>query len=266
MTSKILVIDDEPIVQDYIEEVLVESFQTAVSILKRSDATDFEQLLSEEVFDVVIIDMKMPGLSGVDALKGLLKSESINRPKAIIAISGMFESDQGYQTEYHIASLSKPIVVEKLVSLVEDVISQVREIEPFVIDEEMVDSFKEEIELVLQRLKELDLLADNGRADSEIFKGFDQLIFGTSGTAAMFEFGDLSKYLNAHSKVLRSSVNSNNPKVKKKTLRLVKNVIEMFECLLPSLGNVEQLNKQRLKMKNELKMVEKLLSEISRMA
>jgi len=69
MKHRILIVDDEAIVRDFISEVLlrmgyaplaVESGEKALEYLRRSE------------FDVVMTDIKMPGISGIDLLKQTL--------------------------------------------------------------------------------------------------------------------------------------------------------------------------------------------------
>jgi DNA-binding NtrC family response regulator len=70
MKPKILIVDDEAIVRDFISEVLIrmghaplaaDSGEKAVKHLERTE------------FDVIITDFKMPGLSGIDVLKKALE-------------------------------------------------------------------------------------------------------------------------------------------------------------------------------------------------
>ena len=78
----ILVIDDEPFVREALERVLKSS---AVSVAGAADAAAGLALLGESVIDLVIIDVVLPGMDGVAAIKQIRRDHSNTR---IIAISG----------------------------------------------------------------------------------------------------------------------------------------------------------------------------------
>jgi CheY-like chemotaxis protein len=78
----ILVIDDEPFVREALERVLKSS---VVSVAGAADAAAGLALLDKSVIDLVIIDVVLPGMDGVAAIKQIRR----DRPNIrIIAISG----------------------------------------------------------------------------------------------------------------------------------------------------------------------------------
>jgi two-component system invasion response regulator UvrY len=86
---KILIADDHAIVRKGLKQILLEEFPSA----EIHDAEDGHQLLKEirkQKFDVVISDLSMPGLNGLDALKQL-KEEF---PKQPVLILSMHPEDQ----------------------------------------------------------------------------------------------------------------------------------------------------------------------------
>ncbi len=77
----ILVVDDESVMRQIIEEALSGEYAVA-SVTNGREA---QALLAEKDFDLVITDLVMPGMNGIDLLMGLQKT----KPKQkIIAISG----------------------------------------------------------------------------------------------------------------------------------------------------------------------------------
>ena len=78
----ILVIDDEPFVREALERVLKSS---AVSVVGAADAAAGLALLDKLVIDLVIIDVVLPGIDGVAAIKQMRRDHPNIR---IIAISG----------------------------------------------------------------------------------------------------------------------------------------------------------------------------------
>ncbi len=78
----ILVIDDEPFVREAVERVLKSS---VVRVLGAADAAVGLKLLDESAMDLVIIDVVLPGMDGVAAIKQIRRDHPNIR---IIAISG----------------------------------------------------------------------------------------------------------------------------------------------------------------------------------
>ena len=78
----ILVIDDEPFVREALERVLKCG---AVSVLGAADAAAGLALLDQSAVDLVIIDVVLPGMDGVAAIKQIRRDHPNIR---IIAISG----------------------------------------------------------------------------------------------------------------------------------------------------------------------------------
>lgn len=79
---RILVIDDEPFVREALERVLK---SPAVSVSGAADAPAGLQLLGQSAVDLVIVDVVLPGMDGVAAIKQMRR----DHPKIrIIAISG----------------------------------------------------------------------------------------------------------------------------------------------------------------------------------
>lgn len=69
-TAKILVVDDEEIVCLSCQRVLAEEGYEVVTTLNGQEAW---RLISEETFDLVIVDLKMPGMDGMELLKEIKK-------------------------------------------------------------------------------------------------------------------------------------------------------------------------------------------------
>jgi len=82
---RVAVVDDESIVRREVtrglekEDLLVESFADGESVLKR---------LEEEAFDLVVCDLRLPGLSGMEVLKAIRKAQ----PSAEVIIMTGFGS------------------------------------------------------------------------------------------------------------------------------------------------------------------------------
>ena len=81
---KVLVADDHPVVREGLKQILA----AAQDIEVAAEAEDGHELLEkvrEQSFDVVVMDITMPGLMGLDALKQL-KSEHPQLPILILSV------------------------------------------------------------------------------------------------------------------------------------------------------------------------------------
>ena len=79
--TKILVIDDDPKVSWILSEGLASKFD----FVSARDGVEGIQMVATESPDLILLDIKMPGMSGLDVLEKLNKAES--RPE-VIMVSG----------------------------------------------------------------------------------------------------------------------------------------------------------------------------------
>ncbi len=91
MKKRILVIDDE--------EILTRSFallleKKGYEVLTVKNGQDAEAIIDEEVIDLVISDIRMPGMNGIEVVK-LIRSKHENIP--VIFVTGY--ADQKLQEE-----------------------------------------------------------------------------------------------------------------------------------------------------------------------
>jgi DNA-binding NtrC family response regulator len=69
LKHRILIVDDEAIVRDFISEVLIRMGYAPLAVESGEKALEY---LRRSEFDIVVTDMKMPGISGIDLLKHAL--------------------------------------------------------------------------------------------------------------------------------------------------------------------------------------------------
>ena len=83
--AEILIVDDDDVIRDTLYELLSTDYDCEAA----STAEQALSKLEQETFDVVVTDISMPGLSGVELLSWVLK----HHPKTpVIIVSGI--SDQ----------------------------------------------------------------------------------------------------------------------------------------------------------------------------
>ncbi|MFC2006854.1 PAS domain S-box protein [Chloroflexota bacterium] len=110
--ARILVVDDDPIVQEFLTAVLTEEGHK-VDIVDNGD--DAMERLGSEEYDVILLDVKLPGISGIDIYEELDKSSKSLVSKVIFITGDMMSVDtmvfiKSAQAPY----LTKPFDAEQL--------------------------------------------------------------------------------------------------------------------------------------------------------
>lgn len=82
MPYKILIVDDEEPVRDLFKDLLAREKH---DIKYASSAEEGLEYIAKDIFDIVLLDIKLPGISGVEALK-LIKEK--NPALTVIMITG----------------------------------------------------------------------------------------------------------------------------------------------------------------------------------
>jgi DNA-binding NtrC family response regulator len=110
MPERILVVDDEPNMLDLFKKVLgKEGYQVVAS----SSGEEAIQQLETERFDLLISDLKMPGLSGLELLKKA-KSVSPTLPCIMLTAHGTIDSAVSAMREGAYDYLTKPINIDEI--------------------------------------------------------------------------------------------------------------------------------------------------------
>jgi two-component system, NarL family, invasion response regulator UvrY len=86
---KVLVVDDSPLFRRGVKDLVNEGFQGA-KIGEAGNAVEMLELLRQRPWDVAVMDISMPGMSGLDALKQV-KQEL---PKLPVLILSMYPEEQ----------------------------------------------------------------------------------------------------------------------------------------------------------------------------
>jgi DNA-binding NarL/FixJ family response regulator len=81
---KVLVVDDFPLFRRGVRDLLAEGFQ-GVKIGEAGNAHEMLELLRRKSWDVAVMDISMPGMNGLDALK-LVKQEFPDLPVLILSM------------------------------------------------------------------------------------------------------------------------------------------------------------------------------------
>ena len=88
-SQRILAVDDEPHMLKLLERIITE--KTAYQITTTSNSLELPGLLERESFDLIISDLKMPGLDGMDVLR-MIKEQDREEELIIITAFGSLET------------------------------------------------------------------------------------------------------------------------------------------------------------------------------
>ncbi|MCC6929575.1 MAG: response regulator transcription factor [Gemmatimonadaceae bacterium] len=112
---KVLVIEDDPTVGAFIKRGLEEQ-RWGVQLV--TDGEEGEQVAATETFDVIILDMRLPGKSGLDVLQGL-RSRGFEKPVLVLtaqdAVDAKVRTLRAGADDY----VTKPFAFEELLARVE---------------------------------------------------------------------------------------------------------------------------------------------------
>lgn len=85
---RVLLIDDDNETRDAIERLLNSFFPAWEIVSEEKAMKGLERLQSEELFDIILLDIIMPDMNGIALYKKLLK-EGSNRVHRIVFMTGM---------------------------------------------------------------------------------------------------------------------------------------------------------------------------------
>jgi len=120
--ARILVVDDDTIVQEFLTEILGEEGHEVESVGNGDDAL---KSLSSEEYDVILLDIKLPGMSGIEIYKQLQNSSKPLARKVIFITGDVMEKDtMSFLARARPAYITKPFDVEQIKKDINRIISQ----------------------------------------------------------------------------------------------------------------------------------------------
>ncbi|MBN1578100.1 MAG: response regulator [Chitinispirillaceae bacterium] len=114
--KKIMIIDDDIAVTNYLMIFLMQTGRFKIKVV--NDSLIVPSLLEAQKFDVLLLDMDMPGLDGIDILKRI-REKQLNLP--VIVLTGMSDAELAVKAmkcgafDY----LIKPVEEERLLEVIE---------------------------------------------------------------------------------------------------------------------------------------------------
>ena len=118
---RILVAEDNPINQKYIHFALEQQGYVVKSVPNGRDAVD---MIEQEAFDLVLMDVQMPGMDGIEACKAIRRRERDQGLDAVPIIALTAHAMQGDRERCLQAGMNgyvvKPVTIDDLVAVIQD--------------------------------------------------------------------------------------------------------------------------------------------------
>ncbi len=117
--KKVLIVDDDVAVTNYFMVFLMQTERFEATII--NDSREVEELLERETFDVIMLDLDMPNVSGMDIL-GIMKGRNITTP--VVILTGANDVDLAVRSMKRGAFdyLTKPVDDEYLIEVLDSAI------------------------------------------------------------------------------------------------------------------------------------------------
>ncbi len=118
--NRILVAEDEDALRDLLAEIL----EMVGVVDTAEDGMEALQLLKENYYNVIVADIIMPEMDGLQLYKEAVKEDSKNKNRFIFC-SGFIDSEtQKYMENNNIKYLRKPFDISKVIELVKEVVEE----------------------------------------------------------------------------------------------------------------------------------------------
>jgi len=112
--SSILIVDDEEMIREELSEALeFEDFE----VTQADSAIQALEICKDAVFDVIVTDLKMPKMGGLDFLRALRERE-VQAKLFVVSGHGAKSNEDEALNLGATACLSKPLDVDKLVGII----------------------------------------------------------------------------------------------------------------------------------------------------
>lgn len=112
MAARILIVDDEEQITGLLKDVVESALTAVVEVF--TDSTDAFNRLQQQEFDVLSLDHRMPGLTGMALTKLLRMNAGLNQKTPILVFTGYLEEAKHEAPVLEdVIFLEKPVKVER---------------------------------------------------------------------------------------------------------------------------------------------------------
>jgi len=113
---QILIIDDEPHMLQLLERIVAE--KTTYKTVATNSSLEVPQLLENNVFDLIVTDLRMPGMDGMEILD-LVKKDDRWEKVILITAFGSIDVALAAQDKGAFDYITKPFKKEQIVFVIE---------------------------------------------------------------------------------------------------------------------------------------------------
>ncbi len=125
MSLSVLVVDDEKKLTDMIAEAL-KQFPIFKTVICSYDGQDAMRKLTNQKFDIVLLDLSMPKLDGLDVLSHLNEEAKLARTKVIIISGGFTPENISEAKNFTNHFLAKPFKIDDLKLKIGQVVKEIQ--------------------------------------------------------------------------------------------------------------------------------------------
>lgn len=120
--GRILVVDDEPNIRELIGQTLTSQ---GYEVVTTDDGEEGLRIVRTEGADLVLVDIQMPKMNGLDFLNRLQEMEVVRRPLTMVVTGKMSDAVKTAQNGFNVyGTLAKPFVLDDLQSMVHSAMLQ----------------------------------------------------------------------------------------------------------------------------------------------
>lgn len=120
--KKIMVVDDEMNVRHAVRLVLESE---GYSVSEAANADDCWDKLQEQQPDLILLDIRMPGMAAVDLIKKVKESSRLRKIRIVYMTSVVGTKEVSKKLEGVIAAIEKPFKNEELLAVVRDALEHI---------------------------------------------------------------------------------------------------------------------------------------------
>ncbi len=116
MQEKIIIVDDEPDMLELLSMIITE--KTPYKVITTNNPLEVTDIIKNNNFDLAIVDLKMPGLDGIELLEAI-KNIDLNLMVIIITAYGTIESAVETMHKGAFDFITKPFRKEQILYTIE---------------------------------------------------------------------------------------------------------------------------------------------------
>jgi len=113
---KVLVVEDEEEIRDFVGFCLEDFLGSRVKYFASTDGQDALEKVTNNKYDLIITDIKMPNMDGKEFILRVQGNETVNKNTPIIVLSSY--PDINFDQDNLIYIMKKPFKIERLTNIV----------------------------------------------------------------------------------------------------------------------------------------------------